>query len=124
MCRRASGAPVLAFATVLREHFVVTRGDIASWKSSEIGSRGFCRDCGTQLTMSVAHQPDTLDFTIASLDEPDAVAPDFHIWFGSRISWFDTSDAKPRHERFRADTRGLPDRYRDGVSTEVPFETK
>jgi len=74
--------------------------------------------------MSVAHQPDTLDFTIASLDEPDAVAPDFHIWFGSRISWFDTSDAKPRHERFRADTRGLPDRYRDGVSTEVPFETK
>ena len=57
--------------------------------------------------MLVRHQPDTLDFTIATLDDPAAVVPGFHIWHGSRIGWFETADDLPRHARFRPDTVGL-----------------
>ena len=42
-----------------------------------------------------------------TLDQPDAVAPGFHIFHASRIAWFETADDLPRHERFRPDTRGL-----------------
>ncbi len=88
---------------------VITAGEPARRRSSDFGERWFCRDCGTPLAMQVDHQPDTIDFTIATLDRPDAVPPGFHIWTASRIPWFDTADTLPRHERFRRNTRGLDD---------------
>jgi len=106
ICRRVAGAPVLAFATVPLADFVIT-GNPRRWRSSNFGERWFCTHCGTQLAMRVDHQPDTIDFTIASLDSPERVPPDFHIFFGSRIPWFDTRDNCPRHADFRPDTRGL-----------------
>jgi len=107
ICRRSAGAPVLAFATVPLADFVITSGAPRVRSSSSFGERGFCPDCGTQLTMHVKHQPDTIDFTIASLDEPARVMPGFHLFFGSHIPWFDTNDDLPRHEGLRPDTRGL-----------------
>jgi hypothetical protein len=107
LCRRSSGAPVLAFATVPLTDFVVTSGTLRVRRSSSFGERGFCPDCGTQLTMHVQHQPDTVDFTIASLDEPARVMPKFHLFFASRIPWFDTDDVGPRYDGLRPDTRGL-----------------
>ena len=106
-CRRSTGAPVVAFATVRIADFVVTSGAPRVRRSSSFGERGFCQDCGTQLTMHVDHQPDTIDFTIASLDEPARVIPEFHLFFGSHITWFDSDDDRPRYEGLRPDTRGL-----------------
>jgi hypothetical protein len=107
ICQLASGAPALAFATVPRKDFTVLRGTPVRRASSDFGERWFCGQCGTQLTMLVTHQPDTIDFTIATLDSPDDVRPSFHIWTRSRISWFEIGDDAPRHERFRSETVGL-----------------
>jgi hypothetical protein len=57
--------------------------------------------------MRVNHQPETVDFSIAALDEPDHVVPSFHIFYASRIAWAPAADDLPRHDRFRPDTRGL-----------------
>ena len=119
MCRRATGAPAVAFATVPLEDFVVT-GSPRRRRSSSFGERWFCADCGTQLAMHVDHQPDTIDFTIASLDDPERVRPAFHIFFGSRIEWFDTADRSPRYFGFRPDTPGL-DWSKEGAVTGAPL---
>jgi hypothetical protein len=105
----ASGAPAMAFASVPTEDFVYAKGGeaVRSFRSSSFGRREFCSKCGTALTMRVEHQPETVDFTLATLDEPDAVAPGFHIFHSSRIAWFETADDLPRHAKFRPDTRGL-----------------
>lgn len=66
--------------------------------------------------MLVPHQPDAIDFTIATLDEPETIAPEFHIWHASRITWFETIDHLLRHEQFRADTVGLNDRVAAGAA--------
>jgi hypothetical protein len=79
-CRRSAGAPVLAFASVPRDAFEVVQGELRTRRSSDFGTRGFCPECGAQLTMQVDHQPDVMDFTLASLDTPEAVAPQFHLW--------------------------------------------
>jgi hypothetical protein len=105
-CRRASGAPVVAFATVPLADFVMT-GQPRRRRSSSFSERWFCGDCGTQLAMHVDHQPGTIDFTIASLDAAELLVPAFHIFFGKRLDWFDTADDHPRHEGFRPGTRGL-----------------
>jgi len=108
-CRRVSGAPALVFSSVPAADLVFTSGEdaIGEIALSEFGRRRFCTRCGTPLTIQVDFQPETIDFTVATLDEPDAVAPGFHIFYASRIAWFETADDLPRHARFRPETRGL-----------------
>jgi hypothetical protein len=109
ICQLNSGAPAMAFASVAPDQFVLTlgEGEVRRFKSSSFGHRLFCGACGTPIAMRVDHQPDTIDFSIATLDRPELVAPGFHIFWGSRIAWFDPGDEHPRHDRFRPDTRGL-----------------
>jgi len=105
----------MVFASVPQGDFVWTKGaeKVRSVSSSSFGHRSFCGECGTPFLMKVAHQPETVDFSVATLDDPEAVAPGFHIFWGSRIGWSDPRDELPRHEKFRPDTRGL-------ASTEPP----
>jgi len=99
----------MVFATVPFGDFRFVEGEdkVRSFRSSSFGRRRFCGECGTPFTMEVNHQHDTIDFSVATLDDPDALAPGFHIFWASRIAWFDPGDALPRHDRFRPDTKGL-----------------
>ena len=108
-CQLNSGAPAMVFSSVPVDDLVFTKGAdrVKTFKSSSFGFRRFCGECGTPFTMEVDHQPETVDFSVATLDDPSAVAPGFHIFWGSRIGWFDPADTLPRHHRFRPDTRGL-----------------
>jgi hypothetical protein len=108
-CQLNSGSPAMAFATVPTGDFGYDQGEelVESFASSSFGRRHFCGRCGTPLYVHAEHQPDTIDFSLATLDEPDAVVPGFHIFYASRIVWAQAGDSLPRHERFRPDTRGL-----------------
>lgn len=108
-CQLNSGAPAVAFATVKRTDFIWTRGEdrLRSFASSGFGRRTFCGDCGTPLMVAVDHQPDTHDFSIATLDAPERVPPRFHIFWGSKVAWFLPNDDLPRYAKFRPDTVGL-----------------
>ena len=102
-CQLNSGAPAMVFASVPPQDFVFTRGadKVRTFKSSSFGHRSFCGQCGTPLLMKADEQPDSVDFSVATLDEPDAVTPGFPIFYASRIAWFEPSDTLPRHDRFR-----------------------
>ena len=108
-CQLNSGAPAMVFATVPAEEWVATRGEesIRTIQSSSFGHRGFCARCGTPLYMKVDHQPETIDLSAATLDDPGRVVPQYHIFWSSRVAWFEPGDELPRHDRFRPDTRGL-----------------
>lgn len=80
------------------DDFEILTGKPKRFRSSDFGERWFCSDCGTALCIRVDFQPDTIDFTIASLDQPQRVTPEFHIWRQSRIAWFETADNLPRFE--------------------------
>ena len=109
ICQLNSGAPAMAFASARTGDFVFARGEdqVRSFPSSSFGHRLFCGACGTPLGMKVNHQPHTIDFSIATLDRPDALPPGFHIFWSSKVSWFDPGDELPRHDRFRPATVGL-----------------
>ncbi|VWX51270.1 GFA family protein [Novosphingobium sp. 9U] len=108
VCQKISGAPALVFTTVPVEDFVVEQGveAIRTTRPTEFGQRQFCGTCGTPLTIAVDFQPETIDVTVASLDDPDALEPGFHIFTASAISWEKDSPRLPRHEGWRPDTRG------------------
>ena len=108
-CQLNSGAPAMAFASVGRGDWVATSGEdsVEVIRTSSFGQRAFCKKCGTPLHVQVDHQPDTTDFSIVTLDEPGAIAPEFHIFWSSKVPWFNPGDDLPKHDRFRPGTAGL-----------------
>jgi hypothetical protein len=108
-CQLNSGAPAMAFASVIRGDWVAHEGGdrIRTIRTSNFGHRSSCAECGTPLYVEVDHQPDTRDFSIVTLDDPNAIAPEFHIFWSSKVAWFNPGDGLPKHEKFRPDTRGL-----------------
>jgi hypothetical protein len=99
LCRRAAGAPVVARLIVPNAGFAWIRGVPAAYRSSAEVERLFCPACGTQLALR--DEPDYLDVMLASLDNPEAVRPGYHIWTSSQISWFETADDLPRYPKSR-----------------------
>ena len=94
MCQKAGGAPFMSFADVPTEAFVVTRGALAIFKSSEIAKRGFCAACGTPLTYRLLDGGYT-EVTLGSFDDPCAVAPILQYGVESRVRWLAEALAAP-----------------------------
>jgi hypothetical protein len=99
----------MVFATVPARDYLIEQGEAAVRRvaSSSFGYRAFCGACGTPLYTHVEHQPDTLDFSVVTLDEPERVRPGFHIFWSSRVPYNQIDDGLPKHERFRPNTVGL-----------------
>jgi heme-degrading monooxygenase HmoA len=104
-CRRACGAPFVAWATF-------STGEV-EWtatpkirRSSPRARRGFCSECGTQLSFYNDERDHEIDLTLASLDDPQLVVPRMHIFMRSRIGWITTADGLPRHESWPPDYPG------------------
>ncbi len=94
-CRRAAGAPAVAWFTVLQSNFRVTAGEPAVFRSSPRAVRRFCPTCGTQLTFEADATPDEVDITTASLDDPAAAPPRDHSYAASRVSWDRLDESLP-----------------------------
>jgi GNAT superfamily N-acetyltransferase len=95
-CRRASGAPVVTWATFDAAAFTVTAGRPAELRASPRAVRTFCGACGTALTYRANDRQDRIDVTVASLDSPDAVSPSAHVWWSERLRWLPVADGLPR----------------------------
>jgi hypothetical protein len=102
-CRRASGAPALAWFSVRRDTLHWTRGSPARNASSPGVERLFCGQCGTQLTWDGAGAPGEIDVTVCSLDDPEAVAPADHTFASQQLRWLHLADTLPRYARTRSD---------------------
>lgn len=101
MCRRASGAPVVTWATFATAD-VTFPHKAPTWRqSSAIAQRGFCPACGSALTWQHLEHADSIDLTVGSCDRPEALAPREHLWTDSAISWLHLQDNLPRHHRQR-----------------------
>jgi hypothetical protein len=95
-CRRAAGAPVVAWATFARHELNITHGSISQYRSSAAAVRGFCPACGTSLTFLNEARPQDIDLTLASLDEPQRFAPAMHMWVQEKLPWLSIDDGLPQ----------------------------
>ncbi|ABS64624.1 glutathione-dependent formaldehyde-activating GFA [Parvibaculum lavamentivorans DS-1] len=94
MCQKAAGSPVVTWVMIVGDHFRIVEGALKIRKSSDIAERGFCEECGTQITFQYEKEKGkSIDVTAASLDDPEAVEPASQIWTASRPSWMHGFDA-------------------------------
>ena len=87
MCQKAVGGPFAVICPVLKDKFVVTRGTIDFFASSDVARRGFCKRCGTPLLFDYPHAAD-IGVLAGAFDRPDLVPPTMQYGNESRVSWF------------------------------------
>jgi hypothetical protein len=99
ICRRHSGAPVLAFVHFPLTAFAWLRGEPNWYRSSRHAQRGFCAACGSTVAMREEVLSDRVQICVGSLDEPHKVRIDDHVWTSESLAWFEIKDGLPRYPR-------------------------
>jgi hypothetical protein len=99
ICRRLSGSAAMTLAQVAIGDFAYVAGTPAVYRSSAGAERRFCPDCGSQLEFRRRPDPQTVEFTIGTLDDPARVAPRVHLFTDERLPWFETTDELPRRRQ-------------------------
>jgi hypothetical protein len=94
MCQKAFGSFFAPFTEVAFDKFELTRGRISTFKSSDPTERGFCRNCGTPLTIYDVGTP-RIEVSIGSLDQPEKVEPKKQSGIQARMPWFGTLTSLP-----------------------------
>ncbi|GAA5071351.1 GFA family protein [Lysobacter panacisoli] len=97
-CRRAGGAPSVAWSTFHVNSLVFCQGVPMRYPSSEDVVRTFCGNCGTPLSYRHVLDTDTIDITTATLDAPEQFPPTRETWIEHKLPW----------ERLNESTRHYP----------------
>ncbi len=93
-CQKAHGAPAVMWVTVPLAKLHFTRGKLKEFQSSPKASRGFCDNCGTPVTWLGTHGQE-IDLAVATLDQPDIVAPLRQDGVEARMPWFTEAASLP-----------------------------
>lgn len=94
-CRLAAGAAAVAWFTVPTPSLRFVAGKPSHYRSSAQATRGFCGSCGTALTYQHDDLLGEIDLTIATLDEPETLAPRDHTQAGEALAWNKPADGLP-----------------------------
>lgn len=99
-CQKSTGAPVSAWMDFKSDQVSWTQsGSLQEFASSEQIRRGFCSLCGSTLSYRHLQHPEYFSLAIASLDDPDAVHPTYHIYTDSQMQWFNIDDDCKRYAK-------------------------
>ena len=89
-CRRATGAPVAAFAQ-FPESAVKMKGPVGT-RSHRGVSRQFCTSCGSPLTARFDYLPGRIYLAVGCLDAAAELTPELHCHFDARLPWLCIKD--------------------------------
>jgi hypothetical protein len=97
-CRRSAGAPVVTWGSVYRKDLRMIRGEPR--KIRHAGRiRSFAACCGTHLFFEETNDSETIDVTIASLDDPTPFAPQKVIWLEDKLPWVRLDESLPHFQK-------------------------
>jgi hypothetical protein len=93
-CRRSAGAPYVTWGSVHRDDLRMTKGEPRKVPHAN-RIRSFAACCGTHLFFEETKDSDTIDVTIASLDDPASFAPQKVIWLEDKLPWVTIDESLP-----------------------------
>ena len=98
ICQRSHGAAFATWVGVPSERVHVTSGEteLTHYRSSEIGTRSFCRRCGSSLFCTLDTHPGVIDVAVAGLAPGHGAGPRVHVFWDDRAPWVEVGDGLPR----------------------------
>ena len=100
-CRKAAGAPVVAWLTFPFARFSFVCGTLTEFRSSPPVVRTFCSLCGTPLTYRHADRSPEVDVTTSTLDDPEALPLSHHSRVSHAPRWLHFYDGLPTYKTTR-----------------------
>ncbi len=98
-CQRASGAAFLTFVMFRSGDLGWTTAAPTIYQSSAEVERGFCARCGSTLSFARPSRGE-ISVLAGTLDDPQDLAPEAHIFTDHQLAWLNLDDGLPRHGRF------------------------
>jgi hypothetical protein len=97
-CQRATGGPFFARAIFL-DADIEWAGETTRWASSPRVDRLSCARCGTPMFAAPKDPPARLGVSLPTLDDPNDLAPQMHIWVSEKRAWLILGDDLPQYPR-------------------------
>lgn len=94
LCQQAFASPFGVWGSVPTAALGFTRGSPKSFSSSAFAERGFCPDCGSQVSFRYLDSG-RISLATGSLDAPETAQPERHWGIESRLSWLCFDDGLP-----------------------------
>jgi hypothetical protein len=88
----------VTWGSVPRANLIVTKGEPRKIPYAN-RIRSFAECCGTHLFIEDSEDSDTIDFTIASLDDPTPFAPTKTIWLEDKLPWVVLDESLPKFQK-------------------------
>lgn len=99
-CRRQTGL-YYASTNAAEADLSIDGADNITWyESSELGRRGFCRNCGSALFWKYDGQ-DYISIQAGSLDMPSRLTPGYHIFCADKGDFYEIDDGLPQFAKSR-----------------------
>jgi hypothetical protein len=97
-CRKAQGSAFAAVSPVATDRFQIIAGAklLREYRSSPDKVRAFCANCGSPIYSAKDDTPGIRRLRLGTVDTPFTCANAFHIYTGSKASWWDGDDGLPR----------------------------
>ena len=80
------------------EHFSWTGDTPKVYQSSEGVQRHFCGTCGAPMGFEADHYAGMMHVYAASLENPEAFNPTFHVNYESKLPWLKLDDDLAKHD--------------------------
>jgi len=99
-CRRASAAPMVAWASFRKENIAILSGQLKQIRHAD-RLRSFASCCGSPIFFQDTDDSEWVDVTICSMDRPELCSPDVAIWTEDRLPWIEGVAGLPEFGRAR-----------------------
>jgi hypothetical protein len=98
MCQRAHGAAFASWVAVPDDRLRITAGEehVTRYRSSSIGTRSFCRTCGSSMFCTLATHPGVTDVALGCLAQGHGAVPRVHVFWDDRVGWLEVGDRLPK----------------------------
>jgi hypothetical protein len=98
MCQRAHGAAFVTWVGIANENFELRdpSGLLRWFASSPPAQRGFCARCGSSLFFRSAQWPGETHIARANFRDPVDREPQAHVFYDTRVPWFQVHDDLPK----------------------------
>lgn len=96
-CRRQTSSPFTTWFGVPKSALRFTGATPSVYHSSPGARRHFCATCGTPMAYEHDRYPREIHLYAASLDDPAAFAPQFHVYVAEKLPWIEIADDLPRY---------------------------
>ena len=99
-CQKSSGSSFMVWVVFDKENVKVTKGEISLYNSSPDLQRGFCANCGSNVSI---HMGKCFDLPIGILERPNDIKITQHIFTKRALKHVNLDDGLPKYDEGATD---------------------